>query len=139
MAAARHRKEDVAATPDDGATRGTPMNVKREPALLWIGAVPAIAAALAAFVFSGDPTVQGVVNAAAVAVCGAITAWLVKSDQLLPAITGAIQAIIALVVAFGAHWDATQQTLLVTALGVVAAIVVRDRVTAPAPDPAVAA
>lgn len=109
------------------------MNLNREPALLWIGAVPAIVAALVAFVFSGDPTVQGIANAATVAVVGAITAFVVKSDNLLPAITGAIQAVIALVVAFGAHWDATQQAMLVTALGVVAAIVVRDRVTAPVP------
>jgi hypothetical protein len=113
------------------------MNLRREPAMLWIGAAPAIVAALAAFVFSGDPAVQGGVNAAAVAVAGAITAFLVKSDNLLPAITGAIQAVIALVVAFGAHWDATQQTLLVTAMGVVAAIIVRDRVDAPVPAVAV--
>lgn len=113
------------------------MTLRREPALLWIGAVPPIVAALVAFVFSGDPTVQGIANAAAVAVVGAITAFLVKSDNLLPAISGAIQAVIALIVAFGAHWDVTQQALLVTAMSVVAAIVVRDRVTAPVPAPTV--
>lgn len=115
------------------------MTLRREPALLWMSTIPPIVAALVAFVFSGDPTVQGIANAAAVAVTGAITAFLVKSDNLLPAITGAIQAVIALIVAFGAHWDATQQALLVTALAVVAGIVVRDRVQAPVPAPTVSA
>ena len=113
------------------------MTIRREPALLWIGALPTIVAALAAFVFSGDPTVQGVVNAAAVAIGGAITAFLVKSDNLLPAITGAIQAVIMLIVAFGAQWDTTQQALLASALAVIAAIIVRDRVQAPVPAPTV--
>lgn len=113
------------------------MTLRREPALLWIGAFAPIVAVLAAFVFAASPTTQGIVNAAAAAVAGAVTAFLVKSDNLLPAIQGAIQALILVVVAFGAHWDSTQQALLATALGVVAAIIVRDRVTAPVPAPTV--
>lgn len=113
------------------------MTLRREPALLWIGAFAPIVAVLAAFVFAANPTTQGIVNAAAAAVAGAVTAFLVKSDNLLPAIQGAIQALVLVVVAFGAHWDSTQQALLATALGVVAAIIVRDRVTAPVPAPTV--
>lgn len=105
----------------------------REPALLWIGAIAPIVAAVSAFVFAANPTTQSLVNAVAVAVAGVITAFVVKSDNLLPAITGFIQAAIALIVGLGAHWDSTQQALLATALGVVAAVIVRDRVTAPAP------
>ena len=69
------------------------MSIAREPATLWIGLVAPIVAALAAFVFAANPDLQGVINAAAVAVAGAITAFLVRSDNLLPAITGAIQAL----------------------------------------------
>lgn len=112
---------------------------RREPALLWIGALAPIAAAISAFVFGADPTTQGIVNAAVAAIAGGVTAFIVKSDNLLPAITGAIQAVIAVVVCFGAHWDTTQQALLATALGVVAAIIVRDRVQAPVPAAVVSA
>jgi len=116
---------------------GEVMTLRREPALLWIGAFAPIVAALAAFVFAADPITQGIVNAAAVAIAGAVTAFLVKSDNLLPLITGAIQAVIAAIVAFGAHWDSSQQAMLTVALGVIASIVVRDRVSAPVPAPTV--
>jgi hypothetical protein len=116
---------------------GEPMTLRREPATLWLGLVAPIVQALAAFVFAASPDVQGAVNAAAVAVAGAITAFLVSSDNLLPAITGAIQAVIALILAFGIHWDSGQQAALMVALGAVAAFVVRDRVTAPVSAPTV--
>jgi hypothetical protein len=105
----------------------------REPALLWIGTLAPVVAAVAAFVFAASPTVQSCVNAVAAALAGAIVAFIVKSDNLLPVVTGLIQAVIALIVGLGAHWESTQQALLATALGVVAAVIVRDRVTAPAP------
>lgn len=114
------------------------MTLRREPALLWLGLVAPVVQALAAFVFHADPEVQGMVNAAAVAIAGAITAFFVRSDNLVPAITGAIQAVIALVLAFGVDWSAQQQAALMVALGAVAAFLVRDRVTAPVPAPTVA-
>lgn len=107
------------------------MNISREPALLWIGLIAPIVQAVAAFVFVTDPAVQGAVNAVAVAVAGAITAYLVKSENLLPAITGLGQAVIALVLAFGVQWSAEQQAALMVALGAIAAFIVRDRVDAP--------
>lgn len=113
------------------------MSLSREPATLWIGLVAPIVAALAAFVFAANPDLQGVINAAAVAVAGAITAFLVRSDNLLPAITGAIQALIAVVVAFGLEWTSAQQATLMVAMGAIAAYIVRDRVTAPVPAPTV--
>jgi hypothetical protein len=113
------------------------VSLKREPALLLIGLLAPVVAAVAAFVFAASPDVQGAVNAVAVAVAGAITAFMVRSDNLLPAITGAVQAVIALVLAFGVHWDSGQQAALMVALGAIAAFLVRDRVTAPAPAPTV--
>lgn len=113
------------------------MSLSREPALIWLGLIAPIVQGLAAFVFAANPTVQGAVNAVAVAVAGAITALLVKSDNLLPAITGALQAVIALVLAFGINWSSDQQASLMIALGAIAAFLVRDRVTAPVPAPTV--
>lgn len=113
------------------------MTLSREPALLWIGLVAPVVQALAAFVFAANPEVQGAINAAAVAIAGAITAFLVKADNLVPAITGALQAVIALVLAFGVDWSSEQQASLMVALGAVAAFLVRDRVTAPTPAPAI--
>lgn len=107
--------------------------IKREPALLYVGLLAPVVQALAAFVFAASPTVQGAVNAVAVALAGAITAFLVRSDNLVPAITGAFQAVIALILAFGVHWSSEQQASLMIAIGAVVAIIVRDRVTAPVP------
>lgn len=109
------------------------MSVRREPAVLWIGVIAPVVAVIAAFLFPTDAVSQGFLNAAAVAVAGAVTAALVQSDRLLPALTGAFQAVVAAVAAFGLGWSPEQQSLLVLALGAIAAVVVRDRVTAPEP------
>jgi hypothetical protein len=111
------------------------MTIRREPALLYVGLLAPLVQALAAFVFDADPTVQGAVNAVAVALAGAATAAIVRSDKLVPAITGAFQAIVALVLAFGVDWSAEQQAGLMIAVGAVVAVVVRDRVTAPVAAP----
>jgi peptidoglycan/LPS O-acetylase OafA/YrhL len=118
--------------PNHHTVQGVTVNF-REPALLWVGLVAPIVSALAAFVFAADPTTQGIVNTAAVAVAGGITAWLVSSDNLVPALLAAAQAVIALIVAFGADWTSQQQAALMVPLGVVVSILVRDRVTAPVP------
>ncbi len=113
--------------------KGTPVNPSREPATLLLGLLAPAVAALSAFLFAASPETQTLVNVAAVAVAGAVTAFLVKSDNLLPAITGAIAALVALIVGLGAGWDAGQQATLLVALGAVAAYLVRDRVTARVP------
>lgn len=110
------------------------MRLRREPALLLIALLAPITQALAAFVWNANPTTQGIVTAAAVAVAGALTAVLVRSDQTLPAVTGAVQAMLALGVAFGLNWSAEQQALLMVPVGIIAGYIVRDRVTAPVPD-----
>ncbi len=108
-------------------------NFRREPATLLMGVISPVIAAVSAFVLASRPDVQGAVNVAAVAVTGAITAYLVRSDKLLPAVTAAIQAIIHMVTAWGLDWTSAQQAQLQIALAAVFAYVVRDRVTAPAP------
>jgi len=110
------------------------MNFNREPALLWIGLLAPTAQAVSAFVLNADPDVQGAVNAAAVAVAGALTAFLVRSEKQVPAITAALQALIALGVAFGLHATAEQQAMLMVPLGMVVSILVRDRVYATPPS-----
>jgi hypothetical protein len=109
------------------------VKLSREPALLYIGLLAPVVQAVAAFVLNASPTLQGAVNALAVALAGAITAALVRSDNLVPAITGAFQAVLALVLALG--WDLTseQQATVMVAVGAIAAVVVRDRVVAPVP------
>ena len=109
------------------------MNLRREPAVTWMSLVAPTVAALSAFLFVSDPDTQAVVNAAAVAIAGAITAWLVRADNLLPALTGAAQAIVALLVGLGLDWTPEQQASLLVPVGIIAGIVVRDRVVAPVP------
>ena len=110
------------------------MRLTREPAVLWIGLLVPIVQAITAFLLDGSPETAGVVNAAAVAVAGAITAAMVRSDRLLPALVGAVQALFAVAVAFGLDWSAEQQALVLAPIALVLSIVVRDRVTAPVPD-----
>ncbi len=105
----------------------------REPAALYIGLIAPVVACLAAFVFAAAPETQVIINAAALAVAGAITAFVVRSEKLLPAIVGAISAVVSVGAALGMQLDSQQQASLVVALGAVAAVIVRDRVTAPAP------
>lgn len=125
--------------PNSHTFQGAPVfSPAREPSLLLIGLLAPVVAALSAFVFAASPDTQGAVNAVSVALAGVLTAFLVKSDNLLPAITGLGQAVIALVLAFGVHLDTNQQATAIIALGAIAAYVVRDRVTAPVPTPVVA-
>ncbi len=107
------------------------MSLRREPAVLWMSAVAPIVAVLAAFVFAANSDAQTWINAVAVAAAGFITAALVRSDNLLPALIGLVQAVLALLVGFGVDLPSPTQALIVSAVGVVAGIVVRDRVTAP--------
>jgi hypothetical protein len=108
-------------------------SLKREPAFLWIGLLAPTVQAVSAFVLDANPDIQGAVNAAAVAVAGGLTAFLVRSEKQVPAITAALQALIALGVAFGLHATAEQQATLMVPLGMVVSLLVRDRVYAAPP------
>lgn len=114
------------------------MPLSREPALFWISLIAPIVQVVAAFALVTDAETAGLVNAAAVAVAGALTAAVVRSDKLVPAITGAATALIAVAVAFGLDWSPEQQVLVVVPITMLAGYVVRDRVTAPVPAQAAA-
>lgn len=107
------------------------MTPAREPALLILGLISAGVQMVSAFVFPLTVDQQGVLNACAVAIAGVITAVMVRSDQLAPALLGAVQAIIALGLAFGLQLAPEQQSVLMTFAAAVVAMFIRTQVTAP--------
>jgi hypothetical protein len=114
------------------------LDIKREPALLWISFLAPGVQLLAAFVFVASPSIQGVINVAAVAIAAAVTAYLVNAEDLVALLSGAVQAVLALVLAFGVHLDSVQQASIMAFAGLVIGVVVRDRVVAPSPQRAIA-
>lgn len=109
------------------------LDIKREPALLWISFLAPGVQLLAAFVFAASPNLQGVVNVAAVAIAAALVAYVVKAEDLVALLSGAVQAVLALVLAFGLHLDSVQQASIMAFAGLVIGVAVRDRVVAPSP------
>lgn len=103
----------------------------REPAVLWA----AIAAVLqgASLLFGFDPQVQGLVNAALVALAGFATAAMVSVDAALPALVGLIKAVLALVIGFGIQIPDTTQVAIMAVVTGVAAFWVRGQVVATVP------
>lgn len=102
----------------------------REPAV-WLALVAAIVQGVSGFFFHLTDEQQGVVNALAVALLGFVTAAAVKGDAWLPAISGLVKAVLALGVAFGAHWAPDKQSLVMILVTAVFAAFVRTQVTAP--------
>lgn len=105
----------------------------REPALILIGVI-APAATLIVSMIPGLslPWATGI-NAAAVALAGAATAWIVRSDRLAPALLGLAQAVITVGLAAGLHLSAAQQAGALAVVGIVVAAFVRSQVAAPVP------
>ena len=101
----------------------------REPAMLVATIVAALQAISLFFNFSTDA--QGAVNAALVAIGGAVAAAMVSADGALPLLTGVGKAIIAVVIAFGGHVPANIQVGIMAVLTVVAGLAVRTQVVAP--------
>jgi hypothetical protein len=102
----------------------------REPAVI-LAFVAALIQGVSGFFFHLTVDQQGVLNAVAVAVLGLVTAAAVKGDAWLPAISGLIKAVLALGVAFGAHWPADKQSLVMVLVTAAFAAFVRTQVTAP--------
>ena len=103
----------------------------REPAVFFALVATLIQSVL--LLFDLDPQVQGAINAVVLAAAGLCAAAFVSIDAALPALTGLIKAVFALVLAFGVELpDSTQVGILavVTALG---AFFVRENVTAKVP------
>lgn len=107
------------------------MNLRREPAVLWLALLVPIVQAVVALTLTDNATLAATVNALAVASAGAITAWQVSSDKLLPALTGLAQAVLALIVGLGVDLSPEQQAAVLAPLAILAGFVVRDRVDAP--------
>ena len=102
----------------------------REPAVI-LAFVAALIQGVSGFFFHLTDDQQGVLNAVAVAVLGLVTAAAVKGDAWLPAISGGIKAIMALGLAFGAHWSADKQSLVMVLVTAAFAAFVRTQVVAP--------
>lgn len=115
------------------ATAPAHFHPAREPALI-LGVLAMAAQLVPPMVAALSPTWAGVVNAAVVAVAGALTAWLVGSDKLAPAILGAAQALLALSLALGLHLDASSQAGVMAAVSAATAMFIRTQVQALPPS-----
>lgn len=104
----------------------------REPAL-WLGLIAAAIQLVSSLVFPLTTDQQGVLNALAVAVFGAIAAFAVSRDQGVPALLGALKALIAVGLAFGLHWSPELQGEVMAFATAISAVITRTQVTAPVP------
>jgi len=109
--------------------RAGPWNFLREPAL-WVGFLAAVIQWVPPMIVHLAPGTAAIINAAIVAVAGAVTAALVHSDKLAPAILGAIQAILALGLGLGLHIPQDVQAEIMAAATALVAAFVRTQVTA---------
>jgi len=107
-------------------------NPLREPALI-VGFLAMAAQLVPPMVTALSPDRAGVINAAVVAVAGAVTAWLVHSAKLAPAVLGAASALLALGLALGLHLDAGAQAEIMAGVAAAVAAYVRTQVTAQPP------
>ncbi len=106
-----------------------PFKISRDPAI-YVAAFAALVQVLAAFFLPLSDTQQTLLNAAAVAVAGVVTAFAVRRDGEAAAALGLAQALIACAIGFG--WDASQeqQTALMAAINIGVAMFVRTQATA---------
>lgn len=102
----------------------------REPAL-WLMAIASAIQMVSAFAFPLSGEQQGVLNAAVAALAGVAIAWSVAREKLLPALTGALTALIAVGAAFGFDLSAEAQGALMAFITAAAGFLIRDRVVAP--------
>jgi hypothetical protein len=107
----------------------------RDPAILLTLFATAVRF-IAAFWVDVSPEQQGWWNAAAAAVAGVIVAVFVKREKQVPAILGALNALMALAIGYGLHWSAEQQAIVISLAGAVLAAYTRTQVDAPVPAPA---
>lgn len=101
----------------------------REPALI-LGLFAALVQVVSSFVTHLSPEQQALLNGAATAVAGLITAVIVH-DGLHAAVLGFFQAVISLAVGFGAHIPADKQGVIMAAIAAGLALWVREKATAP--------
>lgn len=128
----RHAKAEPVDEPDE-ITPGA--NVKifgREPAL-WLAAIAAAVSLGSQFIWHLSDEQQSIINAAAAALVGLLTALSVDEEQTVPAILGLISALVALGMGFGWHLDPTDQAVIMSAAATIVAMFVRTQVTVNSP------
>lgn len=119
-------------------TEGTVVTIRlgtlgREPALVVIGVLGPLAAVLVSLAPGLSPGWQVGITTAVYAAAGVVTALIVASDKLAPALLGFGQALLNLALAAGAPLTDPQQTAIMTAVSLVIAAFVRTQVVAPLP------
>ena len=107
-----------------------PPRLTTEPAVLLISTLAPFLQTLLLALTNLSPEVQAAWNALTVTVAGAVTAWVVARERLLPALLGAAQAVIALLAVHGFGLSAEQATGLSATLAVLVGQFVRTQVTA---------
>jgi hypothetical protein len=108
------------------------MNVGREPVLTAVGLLAPAVQLLVAF-FVHDAGVQTATNVVAAALAGVISAVLLKSEKLAPAILGFAQAFLAWGITLGWDLSAERQAAVMAFVGVLVASYVRTQVFAKVP------
>lgn len=103
----------------------------REPAVFWALAATLVQSLL--LLLNLDTGVQGAANALTLALAGFLTAAAVGVDAALPALTGLIKAVFALVLAFGVDLPDTTQVAILAVVTAVGAFFVRQNVVAKVP------
>jgi hypothetical protein len=103
----------------------------REPAVA-IETLTAIALGVL-LIIPMDTEVRGAADAAVLALAGLATAALVANERVLPALTGFIKAVFALIIAFGIDIADPTQTGILAVVSALATFFVRQQVTAPLP------
>lgn len=103
----------------------------REPAVLW-GLVATLAQALL-LLLNLDTGVQAAANAVLLAIAGFLTAASVSVDAALPALTGLLKAVFALVIGLGVDLPNTTQVAILAVVTALGAFFVRQNVIAKVP------
>lgn len=103
----------------------------REPAVFWGLVATLIQSVLLLFPVSEE--LHGALNAAVLAAAGLATAAMVNVDAVLPALTGLIKAVFAVVLAFGTPLSEGTQVAVLAVVTAVGAFFVRQNVVAKVP------
>jgi hypothetical protein len=98
----------------------------REPAVFWNMVATFVMAVL--LLFPVDEHLHGLLNAAALAAAGFATAAMVSVDVALPALTGLIKAVFAVVIAFGMNIPESTQVGILAIVAAAGAFFVRQQV-----------
>jgi hypothetical protein len=100
----------------------------REPAVFWALVAGVLLALLQLIPMPTE--VNGALNAAVLAAAGLVTAAMVATEKVLPALVGLIQATFAVFLAFGTPVAETTQTGILALVAAVASFFVRGSVAA---------